>query len=159
MPEELAIAKSLGVKPMHVDYPGFSKVANEEDNSLKWVVTESGDLLFVPHAVGGIEISHSVLTDGRPVVAAGEAVIVVDGNERLCIEISKHSGHYLSDDNSLYIGKQAFKEFGIAPLGEHTSNRLEDVDHVQGQRSIRNGMRVRDGKEQEKERWHWWWGW
>ena len=133
MPEELAIAKSLGVKPMHVDDPGFSKVANEEDNSLKWVVTESGDLLFVPHAVGGIEISHSVLTDGRPVVAAGEAVIVVDGNERLCIEISKHSGHYLSDDNSLYIGKQAFKEFGITFLGEHTSNQLEDVDHVQGQ--------------------------
>jgi hypothetical protein len=36
-------AKSLGVKPMHVDDPGFGKVANEEDNSLKWAVTESGD--------------------------------------------------------------------------------------------------------------------
>ncbi len=61
----------------------------------------------------GIEIAHTILTNGGPVVAAGEADIAVYGNECIGIEITNYSGHYLPDSSSLEIGKQAFKVFGI----------------------------------------------
>jgi hypothetical protein len=96
---------------MHVNDPDFEKVANED--TIKWVVTESGELLVAPHNVGEIEIAHAILTNGGPVVAAGEANISVCGNERVGTDISNRSGHYLPDSHSLEIGEQAFKAFGI----------------------------------------------
>ena len=111
LPEELATAKNLGVKPMHVNDLYFEKVANED--IIKWVVTESGELLVAPHTVRETEIAHAILTNGGPVVAAGEANIAVYGDERVGIEITNYSGHYLPDSRSLEIGKQAFKAFGI----------------------------------------------
>lgn len=120
--KERARAKRLGVKPMSVDDPGFEKVANEKNNSLKWAVTESGALLFVPHSVEGEEISHTVLTNGGPVVATGEAVVVVVNNKRFCAKITNHSGHYRPDESSLEIGKQAFRASGITLLNDDSSS-------------------------------------
>jgi hypothetical protein len=109
--EELATAEKWGVKPTHVDDPGFGDVANE--GAINWAVTENGDLLFAPRSVRGEAIAHTVLTQGGPVVAAGEAYIAVDRNERFCTEITNQSGHYLPDRESLEIGEKAFKVSGI----------------------------------------------
>ncbi len=81
-------------------------MANE--GAIKWVVTENGELLVAPSIV-----AHTVLTNGDGVVAAGEALIAVDGNERTCIEINTKSEHYQSDERSLEIGQRAFEAFGI----------------------------------------------
>jgi hypothetical protein len=115
--EELAVARKVGVQPLHVEDVEFGKVANEE-RKLNWVVTPWGDLLFAPQWVLGEEIPHTALTGGGPVVAAGEAEIVVMGEERLCIDITNGSGHYLPDERSLSIGVQAFKTFGITFVKE-----------------------------------------
>jgi hypothetical protein len=40
------------------------------------------------------------------------------GEERLCIDITNGSGHYLPDERSLSIGVQAFKTFGITFVKE-----------------------------------------
>jgi hypothetical protein len=118
--EELATAEKWGVKPTHVDDPGFGNVANE--GAINWAVTENGDLLFAPRSVRGEAIAHTVLTQGGPVVAAGEAYIAVDRNERFCTEITNQSGHYLPDRESLEIGKKAFKVSGITFLGDDGGN-------------------------------------
>ncbi len=125
--DELASAKELGVRPLHVDDPGFGKVANE-DGKLNWVVTEDGDLLFSPQYVKGEAIAHTVLTNGRPVVAAGEAEIEVYGNERLCTEITNTSGHYRPDVQSLKIGIHAFEVSGITFVGEPQRSYGGDSD-------------------------------
>jgi hypothetical protein len=52
------------------------------------------------------------------VVAAGEAEIIVNGDERLCIDITRLSGHYQPDERSLDIGVQAFKTSGITFVNE-----------------------------------------
>jgi hypothetical protein len=115
--EELALARKVGVRPLHVEDVEFGKVANEE-RKLNWVVTQWGDLLFAPQWVLGEEIPHTALTGGGPVVAAGEAEIVVMGEERLCVDITNGSGHYLPDERSLSIGVQAFQTFGITFVNE-----------------------------------------
>jgi hypothetical protein len=101
---------------MHVDDPGFKQVANA--GPIHWAVTENGDLLVVPQTVGTEHIAPTVLTDGGPVVATGVAEIVVDDHGPYGIEISNQSRHFLTDQNSLAIGKQAFQAFGVTFLLE-----------------------------------------
>lgn len=60
-------------------------------------------------------------------VATGEAIIFVDGNERYYTEMTNHSGHYRPDEASLEIGKQAFKIFGITFLGDDSSDTYTQV--------------------------------
>jgi hypothetical protein len=114
LPEELETAFRLGVQPMHVDDPGFGKVANA--GLLHWAVTQRGDLLVVPQTVGAEHIAPTVLTNGGPVLATGMADIAVDGKRAFGIEISNKSRHFLTDQNSLAIGKQAFQALGITFL-------------------------------------------
>jgi hypothetical protein len=47
------------------------------------VVTESGELLVTPKFIKGTEISHAVLSGGKPVLAAGEAEVAVAGGKAL----------------------------------------------------------------------------
>jgi hypothetical protein len=114
---ELATAQRLGVRPVSPSHPDFLRYANGE--RLKWVVTQEGELLIVPHTWRGTEIMHSVASRGRPVSAAGEAEIAVHGSTRFGIRITPHSGHYLNgaskamSDRVLETGRQAFARFGI----------------------------------------------
>ena len=115
--DELATAREAGIRPLHVDDAEFMQVANRA-GQLNWAVTGEGELLFAPQWVGGDAIAHTVLTEGSPVVAAGEAEIIVNGDERLCIDITRLSGHYQPDERSLDIGVQAFKTSGITFVNE-----------------------------------------
>jgi RHS repeat-associated protein len=115
--EELATARRLGVRPVQPTDPGFSQVANA--GRIKWVITETGELRVIPHTVGRTEISHTVLTGGRPVLAAGEADIAVGGGRAVGLDISPRSGHFLQGADAatnarvLELGREAFRRFGI----------------------------------------------
>ncbi|MBU8895273.1 hypothetical protein KRR26_06630 [Corallococcus sp. M34] len=114
---ELETAQRLGIRPASSTDPAFLQYVNE--GRIKWVVTEEGVLRIVPHSWRGIEISHAVASNGRSVLAAGEADIAVHGGSRVGIEISSQSGHYLNGASSavsaraLEIGRQAFANLGI----------------------------------------------
>lgn len=121
LPEQLAseleVAQRLGVRPVSVDSAEFARYASGE--RIKWVVTEDGRLSVIPHRWSEVEIAHTVASGGRPVLAAGEAEIAVQGSTRFGIRLTPHSGHYLYgasrvvSDMALEIGRQAFARFGI----------------------------------------------
>ncbi|CCH32909.1 hypothetical protein ABZ816_31450 [Actinosynnema sp. NPDC047251] len=111
--EELAKADRLGVKPVA---PGTAEFDVVIDNVVvKWAVREDGSLVVVPKNIDGAgEISHSVLTRGAPVRAAGEASI--GGNAQIGyfgLKITNHSGHFWPSLESLQIGLDAFAAAGV----------------------------------------------
>ena len=69
----------------------------------------------MPKFVNGVEISHSVLSRGAPVRAAGEANIA--GSSKLGYfgtEIDDHSGQFFQPGwNVTQIGKDAFVAAGV----------------------------------------------
>jgi hypothetical protein len=116
--EELATANSLGVQPMSVDDPGFDDLINQ--GTIKYVVTESGDLVVGPYSVDGTEISHAVLSGGDPVLAAGEAEIAgSSGDGYFGISLNVQSGHFLNGATqaqsaaATQVAKGAFAGYGI----------------------------------------------
>lgn len=96
--QELAEARALGVKPMRVGDPGFEALVNE--GTIKFVVTESGELLIGPHTRHGVEISHAVLSRGKPVRAAGEAEVFIHDQTRIVTNLREHSGHFMNGANA-----------------------------------------------------------
>ncbi|GAB2918521.1 DUF6531 domain-containing protein [Streptomyces mayteni] len=110
---ELRLADGLGVTPLRPGSAAFDEAINSD--AVKWAVTESGDLVVIPKYAQGQEISHSVLTRGNPVRAAGEANLAGDSSlGYFGLEISNHSGHFMPDNDSLQVGLDAFSEAGIA---------------------------------------------
>ncbi|MEU4732166.1 putative T7SS-secreted protein [Streptomyces sp. NPDC023588] len=112
--DELADAERLGVKPIRVGDEGFDDIINS--GTVKWAVTEEGELVFIPKHVQGTELKHPVLTNGAPVRAAGEAEIAGSGGNYFGMEINNQSGHYWPSQESLDIGKEAFERAGIPIL-------------------------------------------
>lgn len=114
---ELRAAAAVGVRPIRVDDPGFEKIANE--GTIKFVVTEGNELLIAPHSVRQTEISHAVLSQGRPVLAAGQAEIAATSGQYVGMAITPHSGHYLNGASvaqsalSESRAREAFARFGI----------------------------------------------
>jgi hypothetical protein len=114
---ELREAAAVGVRPIRVDDPGFDKVVNED--TIKFVITEGNELLIVPHTVRQTEISHAVLAQGRPVLAAGEAAIAGTSGKYVGMTITPYSGHYLNGASvaqsalSESRARDAFARFGI----------------------------------------------
>ncbi|MGK3988331.1 hypothetical protein WME99_35140 [Sorangium sp. So ce136] len=90
-----------------------AKEAAMNSGTIKWVVTEGGELLVSPHTVSGVEISHAVLSGGRGVLAAGQAEIAAAGGRFVGMEIVPHSGHFMPSLESVQIGIQAFAKYGI----------------------------------------------
>lgn len=111
LPTELSQAKQLGVKPIKVGDPGFQGMI--QNGTVKWAVTQDQQLAFIPKFVGGTEIPHTVITAGADVLAAGEADIINTGNGYLANAFNNWSGHYLPDEASTVIGRQAFINAGI----------------------------------------------
>lgn len=108
---ELARAAQLGVKALGVGEAGFDEVINA--GTVKWAVTESGQLLVMPHSVAGREISHAVLTGGNSVLAAGQADIAGSGGKYFLLELTNHSGHFQPSAASLELARRTFASFGI----------------------------------------------
>lgn len=109
--DELDLAEELGVKPLKIGESGFDDAINE--GTIKWAVTINGELVIIPYSVGNIEINHTVLTGGQPVLAAGEAEIAGGKGQYFMMSISNRSGHYQPSADSLNIGIEAFEVRGI----------------------------------------------
>ncbi len=116
---ELEIADNMGVQPIRVGTDDWEKqlqqIVNDSDASgrIKWVVDTNDELIIIPHEVQGVEINHTVCTRGEHVCAAGEANVAGFSNTFFGIEINRHSGHYMPDADSLDIGIEAFRRYGI----------------------------------------------
>ncbi len=110
--QEIRIAESLGAKPISpTDKEAFENAVNQ--GTIKFVVTQNGELLITPKHIQGIEISHAILSRGANVLTAGEADIAISGGARYGLDISEHSGHFKPSKESLSIAKQLFKKYGI----------------------------------------------
>ncbi len=114
---EMAAASRVGAAPINAGSPQFAAAVNE--GTIKWVVTQSGDLVITPAEVGGVEISHAVLSGGENVLAAGTADVAGAGGNYVGLGISPYSGHFLNGASaaesaaSEAIGRQAFARYGI----------------------------------------------
>jgi RHS repeat-associated protein len=110
---ELDAADKLGVNPVTAcATKKFDDIVNS--GRIKWAVTKEGDLRVIPHTVQGQELSHAVISRGKPVLAAGEADIAGDKNTGYFgLEINRYSGHFVPDKKSLKIGIEAFEKIGI----------------------------------------------
>lgn len=109
--QELGDANRLGYAPVTPDDPRFESYANE--GRLKWAVTEDGELHVGPKFVNGEEVPHTALTNGRNVLAAGEADVAGTAGQYVGLDITNHSGHYMPSAESLEIGRNAFASYGI----------------------------------------------
>ena len=59
-------------------------------------------------------INHRVLTDGEPMISAGEVTIVSTGDgEYVILDINNRSGHNLPGDESVEVAKGVFENYGI----------------------------------------------
>jgi hypothetical protein len=112
---ELAAAERLGVTPTTVGTPEFDSSLNTDDGRIKWAVLQDGSLVTQPRYVQGEEISHSVLSGGAPVYAAGQANIAGSaGDGYFGIDIDGHSGHFFEPDwNAEQVGRNAFGAQGV----------------------------------------------
>lgn len=109
---ELALADRLGATPSGAGSAGFDSAVGS--GTVKWAVREDGSLVVVPKFVDGQEISHSVLSRGAPVRAAGEADIAgSSGDGFFGLDINNHSGHFQPSSESLQIGRDAFAAAGV----------------------------------------------
>jgi RHS repeat-associated protein len=115
--KELAAAARVGARPISPGSASFQQAVNS--GTVKFVVTQDGKLLIIPKFVQGEEISHAVLSGGRPVLAAGEAEIAAANGQLIGIRVVPHSGHFMfgKDDavNALVEARarEAFAQFGI----------------------------------------------
>ena len=108
---ELQTAESLEVQPVRPNDRQFTETVNL--GTIKWAVKANDDLVIMPHTIDGIELAHTVLTQGKPVRSAGEADIVAFEETFIGLSINNHSGHYMPDAASLDTGVKKFAEAGI----------------------------------------------
>lgn len=102
--DELVTASSVGAKALRFGDEGFEAAVNS--GTVKFVVTESGELLISPHTVKGVEISHAVLSNGQADIAGSSGSF-------FGIRINNHSGHFRPSDDSLNIARDAFGRHGV----------------------------------------------
>jgi hypothetical protein len=115
LPGELALARRFRIVPLRPSDPESSALVTE--GTVKWVLTVEGELLFIPEKVDGAELAHPVMTNGGPVLAAGEAEIVELGDgEYGLLKFTGNSGHYRPDSQSVRRARQVFEAAGIRTL-------------------------------------------
>jgi hypothetical protein len=115
---ELEIARKLKVKPKFIKSlkdldQEFERMLNTETGKIIWAVLLNGDLVVLPKQVNGVELRHTVLSNGANVLSAGEANIAGVNGIFIGTEINNVSGHYQPDIASLIHGKNAFAKVGI----------------------------------------------
>lgn len=112
--EELGNAESLGATRYKIDSREFTRIFDED--TIKWAVTQDGELYVMPKYVDQQEIPHTILTNGEPALAAGEANLARFEKSFFGVDINRHSGHYMPSAESLDIGIDAFGRYGITFL-------------------------------------------
>jgi Pretoxin HINT domain len=106
---ELDAAAAVGARPIRAGAAGFDSAVNS--GTVKFAVLQDGSLVISPHSVGGIEISHTVLSGGAPVRVAGHANIAGSRGSYFGLDINAFSGHFGPGDVAL--AKAAFAKAGV----------------------------------------------
>ncbi|WP_426746864.1 polymorphic toxin-type HINT domain-containing protein [Myxococcus faecalis] len=109
---EIADAKRVKAPIMEAGARGFQELVDSGE-VIKYVVTSAGKLIVAPHTYLGVEIKHSVLSGGRPVLAAGEAMIARGGDTYFGLRINNTSGHFRPTEESVMYARDAFAKIGI----------------------------------------------
>jgi len=109
--DELDAAEAAGATVVRAGGAGFDAAVNE--GTIKFVVTESGDLMAVGHTVNGVEISHAVISGGDAVLTAGEADVAGSAGNYVGLRIANWSGHFTPSEASLSIARELFARIGI----------------------------------------------
>ena len=109
---DLKLANDLGVKPISVGDSGFQQMI--QNGIVKWAISKSGELSFIPKLVDGVEIAHTALIGGADVLSAGEAEIINTGNGYRAVSFNNWSGHYWPGEESLVLARQVFIQAGIS---------------------------------------------
>ncbi|WP_185236280.1 chitinase N-terminal domain-containing protein [Teredinibacter franksiae] len=116
--QEMQAAKNVGANPM-VAARGTQMEGLVNQGTIKWVVNSRGQLIVSSHTVRGQEISHAVLSGGRPVMAAGQAEIAASNGQFIGMRITTHSGHFMrgtsaaQNARAMQVGVDAFRKIGI----------------------------------------------
>ncbi|GAA3964168.1 hypothetical protein GCM10023085_53420 [Actinomadura viridis] len=107
------MADQNGVEPLKMGDPKFDEAIGG-GQKVKWVITRTGELLFVPKRAGEDEIKHSVAAGGGSVLAAGEAIIekTPDG-KYVGLQIDRCSGHYRPREEHLDYAEKVFALNGL----------------------------------------------
>lgn len=103
---EDAARRGLSAAPVGTD----AGKALMDRGSVKWVVTQKGELI-----VGPTELSHAVIGRGEDVLAGGYAFFgrSLPKRGRVGLDINPTTGHYRADNDSLRTGVEAFERYGI----------------------------------------------
>jgi hypothetical protein len=100
------------------DTPGTSDTGHLRTARLLWIITTSRELIFSEEYVqsstggGNFRMRHSLLANGGPVPAAGEADITVDGGQWQAV-LNLRSGGYMPSGDTLPLAKNTFAANGI----------------------------------------------
>ena len=78
-----------------------------------FVVITDGRLVAAPRRQHGENISHAVLANGGPVLAAGEFSVEFHGSEIVVSALNDMSGHYRPGAGGLAIAQESFETAGI----------------------------------------------
>ncbi len=115
MPIDEGDAIFFGVTPAAPGTAAFGRaIATAPNGVIKWSVTKGLGLRIMPSETADtIDLYHSVLSGGDPVLAAGEAQIVKWEGRYYGRYITYHSGHFQPEEESLDIGINAFRDAGI----------------------------------------------
>ena len=124
---------------------GYSEVNNDIDDSnaiaqegpIKWVVLERSQLLTDPSLV-----ANTVLTASEAVIAAGDYIDVVEGNERFCIEVAADSGNsHIEVTQEPEVREVADGNGGDHDGDDEPSNNInEDIDESDRDRDREKGI-------------------
>lgn len=108
--EELRAAHRIGIRIVTAPGDEFDALAVLGD-PLIYVVLPPRVLVVCQNS--GYPAHHSVLADGRPVLAAGEVSLAVYRGQRTVLALNAISGHYLPDDGCLVIVREVFEALGF----------------------------------------------
>ncbi|WP_420626347.1 hypothetical protein [Candidatus Poriferisodalis sp.] len=112
LPQEQEAVHRARVVPFGIPSEAFDALAAAGVRMVFVVLAGSG-LVAAPRRQRGEHISHAVLADGGPVLAAGEFEVEFDGATMFISAINNMSGHFQPPADSLEVAQEAFGAAGI----------------------------------------------
>jgi hypothetical protein len=110
--EEMRDAERAGLEVVRAPSVAFEALASAGD-PLIYVVRDDLSIVVSPRTSRLVRMTHSVLAEGSPVLAAGEVNLVVGDGYRAVLVLNNYSGHYQPDDTCLDIAAKAFEQLGF----------------------------------------------
>lgn len=91
-------------------YKKWQKIYLINNDEFKWALLDDGSFAFMSKKVDGIELKHTVLSNGEDVISAGEGFITGNKDTGYWGELNNNSGHYKPSTESLEKAKEALSK-------------------------------------------------